>query len=82
MLTIVLRSSGDKTRDVLRLRRLHGLIMTYPGDDRFAIQVVERGRTYLLEFLNYTTLVCQELLDRVRFLVGAENIRVEPITFQ
>ncbi len=82
MLTIVLRSSGDKTRDVLRLRRLHGLIMTYPGDDRFAIQVVERGRTYLLEFPNYTTLVCQELLDRVRFLVGAENIRVEPITFQ
>ncbi len=82
MLTIILRSSGDKTRDVLRLRRLHGLVLTYPGNDRFAIQIIERNRTHLLEFPNYTTLICQELLDRVRFLVGAENIRVEPITFQ
>lgn len=82
MLTIILRSSGDKTRDVLRLRRLHGLVLTYPGNDRFAIQIIERNRTHLLEFPNYTTLICQELLDRVKFLVGAENFRVESITFQ
>jgi DNA polymerase-3 subunit alpha len=82
MLTIILRSSGDKTRDVLRLRRIHGLILTYPGEDRFAVQVIERGRSYLLEFPNYTTKICQELLDRLKFLVGLENIRVEPITFQ
>jgi DNA polymerase-3 subunit alpha len=81
MLTVVLRSSNDKTRDVLRLRRIHGIIMTYPGDDRFAIQVFEKGRGYLLEFPNSTTGITQELLDRLHGLVGVENIRVDVITF-
>ena len=81
MLTVVLRSSPDKTRDVLRLRRIHGIIMTYPGDDRFAIQVYEKGRGYLLEFPNSTTGITQELLDRLHGLVGVENIRVDVITF-
>ena len=81
MLTVVLRSSTDKTRDVLRLRRIHGIIITYPGDDRFAIQVYEKGRGYLLEFPNSTTGITQELLDRLHGLVGVENIRVDVITF-
>ncbi len=81
MLTVVLRSSSDKTRDVLRLRRIHGMMMTYPGDDRFAIQVFEKGRSYLLEFPNFTTGITQELLDRLHGLVGVENIRVDVITF-
>jgi DNA polymerase-3 subunit alpha len=81
MLTVVLRSSNDKTRDVLRLRRIHGIIMTYPGDDRFAVQVYENGRGYLLEFPNSTTGITQELLDRLHGMVGVENIRVDVITF-
>jgi DNA polymerase-3 subunit alpha len=81
MLTVVLRSSNDKTRDVLRLRRIHGIIMTYPGDDRFAVQVYEKGQGYLLEFPNFTTGITQELLDRLHGLVGVENIRVDVITF-
>ena len=55
MITVMVRSSGDKTRDVLRLRRIHGTIMSYPGNDRFALHVFERGRGYLLEFPNFTT---------------------------
>ena len=81
MLTVVLRSSNDKTRDVLRLRRIHGIIMTYPGDDRFAVQVYEKGRGYLLEFPNSTTGITQELLDRLHGMVGVENIRLDVITF-
>ncbi len=82
MLSVVLRSSGDKTRDVLRLRRIHGIIMSYPGRDRFALQVFERGRYFLLEFPNFTCGICQELLDRLAPLTGADNIRIEKITFQ
>lgn len=82
MLTVVLRSSGDKTRDVLRLRRIHGIIMSYPGEDRFALQVFEQGRYFLLEFPNFTCGVCQDLLDRLAPLVGPDNMRVEIITFQ
>ena len=82
MLTVTLRATGDKTRDVLRMRRLHGVIITYPGNDRFAVQIYERGKRYLLEFPNSTTHVCQELLDRLYVLVGNDNIRIEPIRFQ
>jgi DNA polymerase-3 subunit alpha len=82
MLTIALRSTGDKTRDVLRLRRIHGMITSYPGNDRFAFHVFERGRGYLLEFPNFTAGLNPELLERLRSLVGAENLRLETITFQ
>jgi DNA polymerase-3 subunit alpha len=82
MLTIVLRSTGDKTRDVLRLRRIHGRIISYPGIDRFAFQVFERGRFYLLEFPNFTAGINNELLAWLSALVGPDNVRIEPITFQ
>lgn len=82
MLTIVLRSTGDKTRDVLRLRRIHGIVTSYPGNDRFAFRVFERNRGYLLEFPNHTIGVCPELSSRLSALLGPEQISIEPITFQ
>jgi DNA polymerase III subunit alpha len=82
MLTIALRSTGDKTRDVLRLRRIHGMINTYPGNDRFAFHVFERGRGYLLEFPNFTFGLNPELFERLKGLLGVENLRIETITFQ
>jgi hypothetical protein len=82
MITIVLRASGDKTRDVLRMRRLHGTIMSFPGNDRFAFHVFERGRGYLLEFPNFTTRYCPEIISKLTLLVGPENVRIEPVTFQ
>lgn len=81
MITVVLRASGDKTRDVLRLRRIHGTIMSFPGNDRFAFHVFERGRGYLVEFPNFTTGMCNDLVSKLRMLVGTDNVRVEPITF-
>lgn len=82
MITVMLRPTGDRTRDVLRLRRIHGIITSYPGNDRFAFHVFERGRGYLLEFPNYTVGLCPELLSRLAHLIGADNVRVEKITFQ
>jgi len=82
MLTVILRASGDKTRDVLRLRRIHGIMMTYPGIDRFSIHVFEKGRSFLLEFPNSSTQVCSELIERLNRMLGPENIQIESITFQ
>ena len=82
MITIIFRTTGDKTRDVLRLRRIHGIITSYPGVDRFAFHVFERGRGYLLEFPNFTVGYCPELLSRLIHLIGSENIRLDKITFQ
>jgi DNA polymerase III subunit alpha len=82
MITIVLRSMGDKMRDNLRIRQVYGTLITYPGNDRFAFQVYERGRGYLVEFPNFTTGLCPDLLNRLKEFVQAENIKVEPLTFQ
>ena len=82
MLTVMLRSSGDKARDELRLRRIHGIVTSYPGDDRFALHMFESGRGYLIEFPNFAIGICDEMMERLNFLVGKENINIEKITFQ
>jgi hypothetical protein len=82
MITVFLRPSGDQARDVLRVRRIHGLATSYPGKDRFALKIYERNRGYLVEFPNLTTHYCPELMSTLQLLVGQDNVRVEPITFQ
>jgi DNA polymerase III subunit alpha len=82
MITVFLRPSGDQARDVLRVRRIHGLATSYPGQDRFALKIYERNRGYLVEFPNLTTRYCPELMATLHLLVGQDNVRVEPITFQ
>lgn len=82
MVTVVLRSSGDKVRDQLRIRRIYGTLISYHGKDRFAFQIFEQGRGYLIEFPNDTTGYCPELMERIRRFIGQENVRIEKITFQ
>jgi DNA polymerase-3 subunit alpha len=82
MVTVILRSSGDRMRDILHLRRIHGTLISFPGQDRFAFYMIEAGRSYVLEFPNFTTGVCDELLSRVRLLVGVDQVRLETLTFQ
>lgn len=82
LLRVILRSCGDKRRDVLRLQRIHGIIVSYPGQDRFAFQMEEEGRFFLVEFPNSSCGVCEELLERVAALVGHENVLVERLSFR
>jgi len=82
MITVVMRPSGDKARDNLRLRQAYGTLISYPGVDRFALLVFERGRGYQIEFPNFTTGLNPELLSRLQRLVGPENVRIETLTFQ
>jgi DNA polymerase-3 subunit alpha len=82
MITIILRTGQDKARDNLRIRQIYGTLIAYPGKDRFAFHVFERGRGYLIEFPNFTTQVCPELLSRLRKFIPADELRIEPITFQ
>ncbi|GAB4530928.1 MAG: DNA polymerase III subunit alpha [Anaerolineales bacterium] len=81
MVRVILRSSGDGLRDQFRLRRVYNVLFSYPGSDHFAFQIFEAGRNYLVEFPNFTTGVCPELIERLHFIVGAENVIVEPLTF-
>jgi hypothetical protein len=82
MLTIYLRASGDRARDILHMRRVHGSLISYPGQDKFAFYLIEGRRGFLLEFPNDTTHYGDELKQRLEDLVGPNNVRVETITFQ
>lgn len=82
MLTITLRTSGDKARDVLHIRRVHGTMISYPGQDRFAFYVIEGRHGFQMEFPNDTTHYGEELRRRLDDLVGEKNVRVETITYQ
>jgi hypothetical protein len=82
MITVILRPCEDKVRDKLLLRRIFGIMISHPGEDRFAFHIFERGRGHLLEFPNLTTGICQDLMAQLHDLVGSDSVRIEPITFQ
>jgi DNA polymerase-3 subunit alpha len=79
MLTILLRASGEKERDVRRINRLLGLLRSTPGKDRFALLIIEEGHRYLMEFPNDTTGLNPEVMRKLGELVGAENLQIESI---
>jgi DNA polymerase-3 subunit alpha len=82
MVTVILRSSGDKERDVRRLKRVHGLLRSTPGNDHFCFMIFENGHRHFLDFPNDTTGVNQALIGQLADLVGAENVQVETIKLQ
>jgi DNA polymerase-3 subunit alpha len=79
MATIYLRSLGDKARDILHMRRVHGAIISYPGGDRFNFYVFEGRSAYLLEFPNDTTDLSEELIARLEDMLGPNNVRIEDL---
>jgi DNA polymerase-3 subunit alpha len=82
MLTVRLTSTGDAQRDARRLRRVHGLLQSYPGRDRFVFHVFEASRQYHLEFPNSTTGVCQDLFAQLAALLGEGMYSVERLRLQ
>jgi DNA polymerase-3 subunit alpha len=81
MITVVLRSTGDKDRDILRMRRIYGLLISSPGTDRFAFYMIERSRGYRLEFPSDSTDFNPGLRAALEDIVGVGNVITEPITY-
>lgn len=79
MATVILRSCGDKARDNRRLLRVHGVLRSCPGKDRFSFLVYEGKQYFLIEFPNETTGLKAELVRRLTEMVGEDNIRITPI---
>jgi len=82
LLTIVIKRDGNKMRDKLRLRQIYGTLISYPGNDRFAFQIMENGRTHLLEFPNATTRLTKELVQELREMIGEENVHIEKLPYR
>lgn len=79
MVKVLIEASGQKERDVRRLKRIYGLFRSFPGKDRFSFKVKEGGNSYLIEFPNDTTGVSPELLHLVYEIVQEENVFLEEI---
>ena len=79
MVTILMRASGDKEKDVRKINRLLGLLRSIPGKDRFALMIFERGHSFLMEFPNDTTGFNPEILRKLGELVGPDNLQIENI---
>jgi DNA polymerase-3 subunit alpha len=77
MITLVMQSTGDGKRDARRMRRVYGILTSYPGKDRFAFHVYESARRYHLEFPNSTTGYCTDLQSQLERLLGEGKVRVE-----
>jgi len=82
MVIVILKSTGDRRRDALRMRRVHGLLTSYPGRDRFAFHVFETSRRYHLEFPSSTTGYSPELHAQLLTLLGEGSVQVEPLMIQ
>jgi DNA polymerase-3 subunit alpha len=79
-LVITVQSSGDKERDKRRLRRLHGLLTSYPGNDHFEFAVRDYDtRSYLLRFPNDTTGFCPALERQLHDLLGVGMVEIQPL---
>ncbi|MBZ0281473.1 MAG: DNA polymerase III subunit alpha [Anaerolineae bacterium] len=73
-LMIYLKRSEDTDKDRRRLARLHGILVSYPGKDRFTIVIEDRKQAYKMEFPNHTTSDCEELRRDLESIVGIDNI--------
>lgn len=76
LIIISLYSSGDKERDIRRLRKIHGILRSTPGKDSFTFHCYENERKYILDFPNDTCLISDSLINQIGEMVGSENLEI------
>ncbi len=73
-ITITLDSCGNKEQDVLRLRRIHDILISRPGRDKFIFRVCENGFRFEIDFPNVTTGLTEPLVNQLEGMMGSSNI--------
>ena len=69
--------TGDAARDRRRIQRLHGLLIAFPGNDRFRFIIEGGGRkSAVMGFPNHPIRINDEMLATVERLIGTENIEI------
>jgi DNA polymerase-3 subunit alpha len=78
-LHVTVRAGHDTETLVQRLGRVYDLLQGYRGEDRFSLYVENGGRNRMkIDFPNNTTRHCVELEQRLRQMLGAGTVRVDP----
>ncbi len=70
---IRLQRTGHDEQDARRLKRVYGLLVSYPGNDRFHIMIEGDETIRKLEFPNLTTGYCQELVEDLVGVLGSSD---------
>ncbi len=68
--------SGDEKRDIRRMRQIHNVLISYPGEDRFAMVIVDQEKQVVIDFPNATTGYCPALHAQLVEKLGEEGIQV------
>ena len=73
---ITMDTCGDKEKDIRRLERIHGILLSRPGRDHFAFRIKENGAWFEIDFPNYTTGLTDALIHKLQGLLGDHNIDI------
>ena len=79
LITVAVKPNGSMERDKRRLKNIHGVLISFPGKDRFSLQIFEGEKGHLIDFPNYNTRICDEMLARLKTVLGSEDWRIEEI---
>ena len=70
---MTIERSGDGRADARRVGEAHRVLQSFSGHDRFSFYVTGGSNGgYEFEFPNDTTLICDELLARLRRMFGPQ----------
>ena len=75
-LVVSIKICGELDKDLRRIRHIHGLLSSHPGDFHFAFSVAESGQTYEIDFPNDSTDLNDALVEDLSRLVGKDNFTV------
>jgi DNA polymerase III subunit alpha len=74
---VTFRGSGDRDRDARVLRRVHGLLTSYSGQDVFEFVIYEEGaHGSQVRFPNDSTGYCEALAHQLAELLGPGSVEV------
>ena len=69
--------TNDPGRDRRRLRRIHQAFIGYPGQDSFSVIIEGRDKSYVMDFPNHTTGICEALRKDLLDIVDEDSIHIQ-----
>lgn len=68
--------TNNPKHDRLKLRRIHGTFIGYPGEDTFSIVIEGGNKAQVMDFPNHTTGMCEALMAELSEVVPVDDIRI------
>jgi hypothetical protein len=76
LLRVRIKRCGNAERDKRVLQRVHGALISSPGQDSFSLVVDDGGREIEFDFPNETTHYSAELVGKIKRIVGYNAIQI------